>query len=110
MGLGRFALGAAALSIAKPPVLYSFPSVIRIATRQEVYRYTRDFGPQGATYTILFHVEPVGAVMDITSSDYPDGPIIETPIALELLPEHIQRLYADLRSKNGYRANPDVPK
>lgn len=35
IGLGRFAVGAAALSIRKPPVLYSFPSEIRVATWQE---------------------------------------------------------------------------
>lgn len=35
MGLGRFALGAAAASIVKPPVLYSFPSEIRIANAEE---------------------------------------------------------------------------
>lgn len=35
VGLGRFAMGAAALAIVKPPVLYSFPSEIRIASPAE---------------------------------------------------------------------------
>lgn len=41
VGLGRFMLGAAAASIVKPPVLYSFPSEIRVASPAEqawVYR------------------------------------------------------------------------
>lgn len=35
VGLGRFMMGAAAASIVKAPVLYSFPSEIRIASSAE---------------------------------------------------------------------------
>lgn len=35
VGLGRFMVGATAASIIKPPVLYSFPSEIRIASPAE---------------------------------------------------------------------------
>lgn len=44
VGLGRFMMGAAALSIVKPPVLYSFPSEIRIATDREVFTFANDPG------------------------------------------------------------------
>ena len=35
VGLGRFMMGATAAALTQPPVLYSFPSVIRIATWEE---------------------------------------------------------------------------
>lgn len=35
VGLGRFMMGAGAIALMRPPVLYSFPSVIRLARPDE---------------------------------------------------------------------------
>lgn len=58
VGLGRFMMGATAVALTKPPVLYSFPSEIRIATSAEQWFYAgnRAFAAMEATgqYEIIY--------------------------------------------------------